>query len=305
MAQPVSHVIPPDLAGERVDKAVAVLGAMPRSEARSQCDAGQVQVDGRPATAKARVEAGSTITFLPGALPAVLEAEAVDFGILYEDDAVVVVDKPSGLTVHPGAGRASGTLAGGLLERYPELDGVGEANRWGLVHRLDRETSGALLVGRTAAAHAALVADLARREVGRDYVALVQGTFDLPRGTVEAPIGRDPRRPRRRALVPHGRHAVTHYQMRRQWEDPGVALLSVQLETGRTHQIRVHLAGIGHSVIGDRLYGRRDPIPARRLFLHAESLRFRHPVTGEEMQVSSPWPPDLEEVLESLGEAAE
>ena len=305
MAQPLTFVIPEDLDGERVDKVVAVLGEMPRSEARAQCDAGQVEIDGEPAVAKARVSAGSSITFDPGAVAEVLAAEAVDFGILYEDEHVVVIDKPSGLTVHPGAGRVRGTLAGGLLERYPELQGVGQEGRWGLVHRLDRETSGALLVGRTAAAHAALVDDLSRREVGREYVALVQGTFDLPRGTIDAPIGRDPHRPRRRALVPTGRHAITHYQMTRQWERPGVALLAVQLETGRTHQIRVHLAGIGHSVLGDRLYGRRDPIPTRRLFLHAESLRFRHPVSGEEMTVTSPLPSDLTEVLESLGEASE
>jgi 23S rRNA pseudouridine1911/1915/1917 synthase len=305
MAQPLTFAIPDDLDGERVDKVVAVLGEMPRSEARAQCDAGQVTVDGEPAVAKARVSAGSTITFDPGAVAEVLTAESVDFGVLYEDEHVVVIDKPSGLTVHPGAGRVRGTLAAGLLQRYPEVQGVGEAGRWGLVHRLDRETSGALLVGRTAAAHAALVGDLARREVGREYLALVQGNFDLPRGTVDAPIGRDPHRPRRRALVPTGRHAVTHYQMTRQWDRPEVALLSVQLETGRTHQIRVHLAGIGHSVLGDRLYGRRDPIPMRRLFLHAESLRFRHPASGEDMTVTSPLPLDLVEVLESLGEASE
>ena len=305
MAQPLTFVIPDHLDGERVDKAVAVLGDMPRSEARAQCDAGQVAVDGEPATGKSRVAAGSTITFDPGVVAAVLAAEAVDFGVLYEDEHVVVIDKPSGLTVHPGAGRVRGTLAGGLLERYPELEGVGQPGRWGLVHRLDRETSGALLVGRTAAAHAALVEDLARREVAREYVALVQGTFDLPRGTIDAPIGRDPNRPRRRALVPTGRHAITHYQMTHQWERPGVALLAVQLETGRTHQIRVHLAGIGHSVIGDRLYGRRDPIAVGRLFLHAASLRFRHPASGEEMTVTSPLPPELALVLDSLGEAPE
>ncbi|MEX2654157.1 MAG: RluA family pseudouridine synthase [Acidimicrobiia bacterium] len=302
MAQPLTFVIPDTLDGERVDKVVAVLGEMPRSEARAQCDAGHVEIDGSPAVAKARVAAGSTIVFDPGALPAVLQAEAVDFGVLYEDEHLVVIDKPSGLTVHPGAGRATGTLAGGLMERFPDLVGVGQAGRWGLVHRLDRETSGALLVGRTPAAHAALVADLARREVARDYVALVQGTFDLPRGTIDAPIGRDPHRPRRRALVPAGRLAVTHYQMTRQWPRPGVALLAVQLETGRTHQIRVHLAGIGHSVVGDRLYGRRDPVSIGRLFLHAAQLRFVHPVTGEEMTIQSPLPPDLEGVLTRLDE---
>lgn len=305
MAEPLTFTVPDSLEGERVDKVVAMLGDMTRSEARAFCDDGQVTVDGEAAIAKTRLSAGQMITFPPAEVAAALAAEHVEFGVLYEDEHLVVVDKPTGLTVHPGAGRLTGTLAGGLLERFPEVQGVGQKGRWGLVHRLDRETSGALLVARTADSYAALTADLARREVGREYVALVQGTFDLPRGTVEAPIGRDPHRPRRRALIPNGRHAVTHYQMTSQWEHPGVALLDVTLETGRTHQIRVHLAGIGHSVIGDRLYGRRDPINSRRLFLHAVRLRFRHPATGEEMEISSPLPADLVEVLEALGDADE
>ena len=304
MAPSLTVEIPDELDGERADRVVAVLGEMPRSEARVHCDAGLVTVDGRVVIAKERLSAGSSISFPPGSVPAVLAAEAVDFAILFEDEHVVVVDKPPGLVVHPGAGRATGTLAGGLLARYPDLQGVGQQNRWGLVHRLDRETSGALIVGRTAEAYAALVDELRRREVGREYIALVQGTFDLPRGTIDAPIGRDPHGPRRRALVPNGRRAVTHYRMTRQWERPGVAELAVELETGRTHQIRVHLAGIGHSVVGDRLYGRRDPIAVPRLFLHAAALRFRHPVSGEDMVISSPLPEDLGGVLRALGEAS-
>lgn len=305
MAESLTVAVPESLDGERVDKVVAMLGDMTRSEARAFCDDGRVTVDGDTAVAKTRLSAGQTITFPPAEVAAVLAAEHVEFGVLYEDDHVIVVDKPTGLTVHPGAGRLTGTLAGGLLERYPEVRGVGQQGRWGLVHRLDRETSGALLVARTADSYDALTADLARRDVGREYTALVQGTFDLPRGTVDAPIGRDPHRPRRRALIPNGRHAVTHYQMTSQWVDPGVALLAVTLETGRTHQIRVHLAGIGHSVIGDRLYGRRDPIASRRLFLHATSLRFRHPATGDDLEIGSPLPADLVEVLETLGDADE
>ena len=302
MAESLTFAVPESLDGERVDKVVAMLGAMTRAEAHAFCIEGLVTVDDATAIAKTRLRAGQTITFPPAEVAAALAPEAVDFGVLYEDEHLVVVDKPSGLTVHPGAGRLTGTLAGGLLEQYPEVRGVGQEGRWGLVHRLDRETSGALLVARTAAAHAALTADLARRDVGREYVALVQGTFDLPRGTVDAPIGRDPHRPRRRALIPNGRHAITHYRMTSQWERPGVALLAVTLETGRTHQIRVHLSGIGHSVIGDRLYGRRDPISAPRLFLHAASLRFRHPASGEEMEVDAPLPDDLQRVLDGLGE---
>ncbi|HSJ27440.1 MAG TPA: RluA family pseudouridine synthase [Acidimicrobiia bacterium] len=303
MAKPVTVAVPEELDGERIDRVVAVLGEMSRSEARVRCDDGEVTVDGEVAAAKSRVAAGATVTFPPTVPPEQLAAEPVDFGVVYEDEDLLVVDKPAGLTVHPGAGRTSGTLAGGLMARYPELVGVGEAGRWGLVHRLDRETSGVLLVARTPEAHRSLTDALRRREIGRRYLALVQGTFDLPRGTVDAPIGRDPHRPRRRALVPEGRHAVTHYRMVEQWPGVGVALVSVELETGRTHQIRVHLAGIGHSVIGDRLYGRRDPITVPRLFLHAESLHFVHPRSGEEMTVESPLPPDLVRVLTDLGEA--
>jgi 23S rRNA pseudouridine1911/1915/1917 synthase len=305
MAQPLSFEILEELDGERVDRVVAVLGEMARSEARAYVDAGLVAVDGEPAAAKTRVTAGSTISFPRAADPVILAAEAVDFGVLFEDEHVVVIDKPPGLTVHPGAGRLTGTLAGGLLDRYPEIDGVGQAGRWGLVHRLDRETSGALLVGRTVEAHTGLVDALRARQITREYVTLVQGLFDLPLGTVDAPIGRDPKRPRRQAMIPTGRRAVTHYRMTRQWERPGVAELGVQLETGRTHQIRVHLAGIGHPVVGDRVYGGRDPVSVPRLFLHAALLRFTHPISGEEISVESPLPADLAAVLDGLGESSE
>ena len=305
MAQPLSFEIPEDLGGERVDRVVAVLGEMARSEARTYVDAGLVEVDGEIAAAKTRVTAGSAISFPKAADPVVLAAEAVDFGILYEDEHVVVIDKPAGLVVHPGAGRATGTLAGGLLDRYPEIDGVGQPGRWGLVHRLDRETSGALLVGRTVEAHEGLVDALRAREISREYVTLVRGVFDLPLGTVDAPIGRDPNRPRRQAMIPTGRRAVTHYRMTRQWDQPGVAELAVELETGRTHQIRVHLAGIGHPVVGDRVYGGRDPVTVPRLFLHAAALRFTHPISGEEMSVKSPLPADLADVLDGLAESSD
>lgn len=302
MAERLTFEVPEDLDGERLDRVVAVLGRMSRAEAKARLDEGLVDVDGAVVPGKTRVLAGSTVAFPPLEAPVGLLAEPVVFDVLYEDDDVVVVDKPAGVTVHPGAGRSAGTLAAGLLHRYPEIEGVGEAGRWGLVHRLDRETSGALVVARTSTAHAALSDALRRREVSRRYLALVQGTFSLPRGTVEAPIGRDPNRPRRRALVPTGRHAVTHYRMTEQWDPPSVALLEVTLETGRTHQIRVHLAGIGHPVLGDRLYGGRDPIPVPRLFLHAAELSFDHPRTGRRITVDAPVPSDLASVLDSLGD---
>ena len=300
MADEVTAVVPEELDGERLDRIVAILGDMPRSEAKSRADAGTVTVDGEPAVGKARVSAGVVVAFPPREEAPELEPdEDVEFEVLREDDDVVVVAKPAGVTVHPGAGRPTGTLAAGLLARYPEIAGVGQEGRWGLVHRLDRDTSGALIVARTGEAHESLVDALRRRDIDRRYVALVQGRFDLPRGTIDAPIGRDPVRPRRRALVANGRHAVTHYRVARQWSV--VALADVRLETGRTHQIRVHLAGIGHPVVGDPLYGGRDPVRVPRLFLHAASVGFDHPTTGERVTVDAPLPPDLAEVLGGLG----
>lgn len=301
MADTLKAVVPDALDGERLDRVVALLGRMPRSEAKSRTDAGSVTLDGEPAVGKTRVGAGSVVVFPALPEPVELEPESdVDFDVAWEDDDVVVVAKPPGLTVHPGAGQATGTLAAGLLARYPEVRGVGQAGRWGLVHRLDRDTSGALVVARTERAYEVLTAALRRREIVRGYTALLQGRFDFVRGTVDAPIGRDPIRPRRRALVPEGRHAVTHYRITHQWAE--VALADIRLETGRTHQIRVHLAGIGHPVVGDRLYGGRDPVEVPRLFLHARLLEFDHPISGDPVSVEVPLPPDLSAVIDRLGQ---
>jgi RluA family pseudouridine synthase len=173
------------------------------------------------------------------------------------------------------------------------------------VHRLDRDTSGLLVVARTAPTYAALIRAMRRREVSRGYLTMVHGTFSIPRGTVDAPIGRDPHHPTRRAMIPQGRPAVTHYRRRNEWDPPGVALVEVSLETGRTHQIRVHLAGIGHPVLGDRVYGRRDPVPVPRLFLHAARLELDHPGSGEGLTFESQLPADLQEVVERLDREAD
>ncbi len=296
----ITHEVPTSLDGERVDKIVATLGEISRAAARALVDAGEVLgVDGA-LEAKARLSAGAVVTFPPREERAELVAEPVEFGVVHEDEHVIVVDKPAGVVVHPGAGRTGGTLAAGLIDRYPEIDGVGQPGRWGIVHRLDRDTSGLLVVARTPDAYEALSSAMRRRTVTREYLALVQENFDIPRGTVDAPIGKDPNRPMRRAMVPDGRRAVTHYRMRRQWERPAVALVEVQLETGRTHQIRVHLAGIGHPVVGDRTYGKRDPIEVPRLFLHAARLELDHPATAERLSFVSSLPDDLQDVLGRL-----
>lgn len=297
----VDLLVTAELDGARVDKALAVLLGVSRSVASGLLKEG-VTIDGRVVRPSDRVASGQLLTSpVPRPLGAV-EAEPVDFGVLYEDPDVIVVDKPPGVVVHPGAGRRTGTLAAGLLFRFPELRDVGEVGRWGLVHRLDKDTSGALLVARTPEALRVLQRELKARRVRRVYTALAHGAFAAPTGTIEAPIGPDPGRPMIRAVTPSGKPATTHYSVLGHFESPDCTLLEVRLETGRTHQIRVHLAAIGHPVVGDPVYGsvpRRAVSP--RIFLHASGLEFEQPRTGEPVAVSSPLPADLAGVLQGLG----
>jgi 23S rRNA pseudouridine1911/1915/1917 synthase len=276
---------------------VAELAGISRVKARALFAEG-VLVDGRSVAPTDRLNDGLVEFTAPEASAPPLPAP-VPYRLAYEDDDLLIVDKPAGLVVHPGAGQAEGTLAGGLLFRYPELEGVGQAGRWGIVHRLDQGTSGLLVVARTPAAYTKLQADLAARRISRTYLCLVHGVPEMPTGTIDAPIGRDPRHPTRKRVAADGRPARTHY--RTVSEHQVAALLEVELETGRTHQIRVHLASIGHPVVGDRTYGRRtDPVPLRRMFLHAHRLRLTHPQTGTEIEVSSPLPADLQRILDEL-----
>ncbi|MGA7097477.1 MAG: RluA family pseudouridine synthase [Acidimicrobiia bacterium] len=293
--------VPEDLDGLRVDKVLAVLLGVSRAEARSLVEGG-VKLDGVPATGSERVRAGSLLDTPKPLVAGGLEPEDVRFGVVHEDPDLIVVDKPAGVVVHPGAGHAKGTLAAGLLFRYPELEGVGAADRWGLVHRLDRDTSGLLLIGRNQRAFETLAGALARREITRSYLALVRGAMDIETGTIEAPIGRDPTHPTRRAVLPGGKSAVTHYRLIRDYTDEDLALLDVNLDTGRTHQIRVHMAAIEHPVLGDPIYGRPGPgVVAPRVFLHAHRLVLRHPDTGQRVEFESPLPDDLRQVLDRLG----
>ena len=221
--------------------------------------------------------------------------------VAYEDADVVVVDKPPGSVVHPGSGNATGTLVQGLLARYPELASVGDPDRPGIVHRLDKDTSGLLLVARTQDAYVELTRMLAAHRVERRYLTLVWGHLASPSGMVDAPIGRSVRRPTRMAVREGGRSARTSYEVRAEYGDPAVSLLECALETGRTHQIRVHLQAIGHPVVGDPTYGgvRRTLEPGRP-FLHATSVSFAHPVDGTPVTVTEPLPADLEAVLTRL-----
>jgi 23S rRNA pseudouridine1911/1915/1917 synthase len=294
--------VPGSLAGERVDRALALLTGWSRAEVQALVEEGAVLVGGRPVPKSRRQEAGEevVVTSVPpeDAPPA---PEAVDFDVVHEDADVVVVSKPAGLVVHPGAGHATGTLAGGLLARFPEMAGVGDPLRPGIVHRLDRDTSGLMVVARSPEAYTALVAALGRREVERRYLALAWGRFEARRGSIDAPIGRSPTRPTRMAVREAGKEARTGYEVVEEYGHPPASLLDCRLETGRTHQIRVHLAAIGHPVVGDSAYGGdRPPLRPGRPFLHAAHLAFAHPTSGERLAFDDPLPPELEAVLSAL-----
>ena len=251
-------------------------------------------VDGAARAKSHRLEAGSVVEVALPSTAGGLEPEPVSVGLAYEDEHLVVVDKPAGITVHPGAGATAGTLAAQLLT----LGAVGgdDPDRPGIVHRLDRDTSGLLVVARTREAHAALSEAMRRREVERRYLALVRGAPRSRTGRIDAPIGRDRRDPTRRSLdTDEPRDAVTWFEVVETMPDH--ALLDVRLETGRTHQIRVHLAAIDLPVSGDAVYGVKGDLGLERQFLHAHRLRFTHPVTEAALDLESPLPDDLEAAL--------
>ena len=292
--------VPAALDGERVDRAVALLTGWSRGDVQALLADGGVLVDGRAVGKSRRLHAGEIVEVLgepvPDA-PPVAEPD-VDVAVRYEDDDVIVVAKPAGLVVHPGAGHSSGTLVHGLLARYPEIAGVGDPFRPGIVHRLDRDTSGLMVVARTPRAYDALVEQLSARVVDRRYAALVWGRPTATRGTIDAPIGRSSARRTRMAVRDAGRPARTGYEVERTFDEPQCSLLVCTLETGRTHQIRVHLAAIGHPVVGDATYGgHRESIALDRPFLHAAHLAFTHPASGAPLAFAEPLPPELAAVV--------
>jgi 23S rRNA pseudouridine1911/1915/1917 synthase len=275
-------------AGERLD---VVLGEALGSRAKAQrlIDAGRVTVSGAVRPKRHRVHAGDVIECAPESDDAASTGDdvaEVEFAVAYSDDALIVVDKPAGLVVHPAPGHPTGTLAQALGGH--------------LVHRLDRDTSGLLVVARTEEAYRALQAALQRREVTREYLALVEGRPPARRGTIDAPIGRDRRvRTKHSIATDTPRDAITHFEIERTLA--GFTLLRVRLETGRTHQIRVHLQSIGHPVAGDPDYGTPGLLGLERQFLHATRLAFDHPVTGERLDLSSPMPDELRAALTRAG----
>lgn len=290
--------------GGRLDKLLAGVPEIgSRAAAQKLIGEGLVLVDGKPRGKNYRVSAGEEIVS-QAPLPAVteLEPEEMDLSIPYEDKYLLVVDKPAGVVTHPAKGHATGTLVQGLLAH--QVKGGEHPHRPGIVHRLDKDTSGLLIVAKDEETHRRLTAMLKRHEIERTYLALVHGLFETREGTVEAPLGRDMAHRQRMALAGgRGKEAITHFKVLKSWPDgEGYSLLEVRLETGRTHQIRVHLAAISHPLAGDRTYGRRsDALGVGRQFLHSAELEFTHPVTGDPVKVKSSMPKDLESVLARLG----
>ncbi len=305
-------VAPAD-AGCRLDKFLATsLPDLSRTQIQRLIAEGHVHLAAGEATARYRVRAGEQIRLgVPPPRPARPVAEAIPLDIVYEDDALVVVNKPPGMVVHPAPGHAAGTLVNALLFHCRALSGVGGEERPGIVHRLDKDTSGLILVAKHDRSHRHLAAQLKARHLQRRYVAVVVGRMPASQGTIDAPIGRHPRHRQRMAVVQqHGREARTHFDVVETWGP--LSLLRLSLETGRTHQIRVHLAHLGRAVVGDPVYGPgavRLPHDAAlerairtfpRQALHAEQLRFQHPETGACMAFTAPAPVDMETLITHL-----
>jgi len=297
----------PDDIGLRLDVWLSrCLPGLSRSRVQSLLEAGHITAGGRVVRPRTKVVEGMQVEVeIPPAVPVTLAGENIPLAILHEDADIIVINKPAGLVVHPAAGHAAGTLVNALLYHCHDLAGIGGELRPGIVHRLDKDTSGVLVAAKNEQAMAGLVEQFRKGQVRKEYLAIVQGKPATASGTVKTLIGRSPRDRKKMSARPvSGRPAVTHYQVRETFGD--VSLLKVRIETGRTHQIRVHLAHIGHPVVGDRQYGRGGrrlgelPMPASRQMLHAEILAFRHPRTGRPLEFTAPLPDDMRRLLQAL-----
>lgn len=288
-----------DVGGDRLDRFLAArCPDLSRSRLQHLIEKGLVTLDGRVARASARVQAGQRIVVeVPAPTQSPLVAQEVPLRVVYQDQDVLVVDKPAGLTVHPAPGHPDHTLANAVLALCPDLQGVGGTIRPGIVHRLDKDTSGLMVVAKNDRAQAALSAQIKERQFTKGYLALAHGRVSPPEAVIEAPIGRDPSNRQRMAVASHGREAVTRYRVLRYYR--GYTLLEVRPVTGRTHQVRVHFASLGHPLAGDGTYGRPDP-RLRRHFLHAHLLGFTMPSTGEYREFRSELPAELAAFLDGL-----
>ena len=288
-------------AGVRLDAFLSADGALTRSQAARLIAEGRVRVNGKPAAKSARLSGGETVTVdVPQLRETALSPQDIPLDVVYEDDDVIVVNKPTGLVVHPAPGHPDGTLVNALLHHCGDsLSGIGGEKRPGIVHRIDRDTSGLIIAAKNDVAHLALSAQLKDHSLSRTYECLVTGNMKQDSGTVDAPIGRSSADRKKMAVVPTGRRAVTHWEVVARY--PGVTHLRCRLETGRTHQIRVHMAYIGHPILGDTVYGAKKPVPGLTgQCLHATGLRFIHPRTGEPVELHCPLPPEFTAMLQKL-----
>ena len=293
-----------EIGGVRLDKAVADLTSLSRSHANEQIKNGQILVNGQVKKAKYAVKAGDVITYeLPE--PEALEyvAENLPLDIVYQDEDVAVVNKAQGRVVHPSAGHTSGTLVNALMYHIKDLSGINGVLRPGIVHRIDKDTSGLLMIAKNDDAHIKLAEELKDKKSLRKYWAIVHGNLPNDRGVIEAPIGRSEKDRKKQAVTAKGKPAVTRFHVLERFGN--YTLVELQLETGRTHQIRVHMAYIGHPVAGDEVYGPRKTLKGHGQFLHARTLGFTHPKTGEVMEFTAEAPAIFQETLEKLRKGME
>ena len=291
----------------RIDAWLAArVEGLTRSAAAKLLESGDVLVNGAPAAKNYRLTGEETVSVTrPEAEDTAVEAQDIPLDVVYEDEDVIVVNKPVGLVVHPAPGHPDGTLVNALLHHCGDsLSGIGGEKRPGIVHRIDRDTSGLIIAAKNDAAHLALSAQLKDHSLSRTYECLVTGNMKQDSGTVNAPIGRSSADRKKMAVVPTGRRAVTHWEVVARY--PGVTHLRCRLETGRTHQIRVHMAYIGHPILGDTVYGAKKPVPGLTgQCLHAAGLRFVHPRTGEPVELHCPLPPEFTAMLQKLQSKAQ
>ena len=296
----VTYTIEEQHAGERIDKAVSSLQTeWSRTQIGNWVSEGVLTVNGEVVKPKYKVRTGDVIEItVPEVEELEIVAEDLNLEIIYEDEDVLVVNKPRGMVVHPAPGHATGTLVNGLMHHCTDLSGINGVMRPGIVHRIDKDTTGLLMVAKNDVAHESLVNQLVAKTVTRKYTALVHGHIAHDKGTIDAPIGRDTKDRQKQAVVDSGKHAVTHFQVIERFGD--YTLVECRLETGRTHQIRVHMNYIGFPLAGDPKYGPRKTIDFGGQVLHAGVLGFTHPVTGEYLEFSTPIPEDFQQLLASL-----
>lgn len=285
--------------GTRLDKALADLTELSRSQANEEIKKGTVLVNGKPAKAKYAVKEGDVITYeVPEEIVLDYIAEDIPLDIVYEDSDVAVINKPQGMVVHPSAGHASGTLVNALMYHMSDLSSINGVVRPGIVHRIDKDTSGLLMIAKNDEAHQALAQELKDKKSLRQYIAIVHGNLPNDRGVIEAPIGRSEKDRKKQAVTAKGKPALTRFQVLERFGD--FTLVELTLETGRTHQIRVHMAYIGHPLAGDPAYGPRKTLAGQGQFLHAKTLGFTHPRTGETLQFSVEAPEIFQKTLDQL-----